>query len=325
LDFGKLQAKDIYPYPLPDLFVGGQIAVVGRYSHGGITDVTLRGESNGIAEQFIYPNLEFAQQSPYRDQAQSKIPILWATRKIGYLLQEIRLNGADREIIDEIVQLSIRYGIVTPYTSYLVTEPAILGVEERERVVTEELQKFNDLAQLPTFGRAAVEQAEGQNSLASAEAVPVAPQGVQTKVRTVDMHTFVNSEGVWVDTRFDPQLMEPIMVEFLSEQYFSLARTNPWLAQAFALGPEVIVLSGDKVYEIIDEVPKKGTNPDPNLGMKSQSTPQSNGSPEFQNQSSTDERPVPSQLPCLNGLVISIFPLVVLSFSTGWRLLKNRE
>jgi len=325
LDFGKLQAKDIYPYPLPDLFVGGQIAIVGRYAHGGTADVTLSGKANGTAEEFIYPNLEFAQQSPYRDQAASKIPILWATRKIGYLLQQIRLNGADREIIDEIVRLSIRYGIVTPYTSYLVTEPTILGVEEQERIVTEELQKFNDLAQLPTYGRAAVEQAEGQNSLANAETVPVAPQGVQTKVRTIDTRTFINSGGIWIDTRYDPQQMEPIAVEFLSEQYFSLARTNPGLAQAFALGPEVIVLSGDKVYKIKNEVREEGPIQDPNPGMNSQTTPQSTGTSEFQNQTSSDESPAPSQLPCLNGLVISILPLIVLNFSTWWRQSKNPD
>ena len=325
LDFGNLQANDIYPYPLPDLFVDGQIAVVGRYSHGGITNVTLRGESNGVVKEFIYPHLEFAKQSTHREQAESKIPILWATRKIGYLLQQIRLNGADREIIDEIVQLSIRFGIVTPYTSYLVTEPSILGVEERERVVTEELQKFNDLAQLPTFGRDAVEQAEGQNSLASAEAVPVVPQSVQAKVRIVDMHTFVDTEGIWVDTRYDPQQMEPITVEFLSEQYFSLAWTDPGLAQAFALGPEVIVVSGDVVYEIKNKLPGDASIPDPDPGTNLKTTPHPTGSSDFQEQTSSPESPATSHIPCLNGLVISIVPIILLSFSIRWRQSKSAD
>ena len=41
------------------------------------------------------------------------LPRLWATRKIGYLLNRIRLDGADKETIQQIVQLSVRYGIVT--------------------------------------------------------------------------------------------------------------------------------------------------------------------------------------------------------------------
>ncbi|HEY6401081.1 MAG TPA: hypothetical protein VI479_06715, partial [Blastocatellia bacterium] len=35
----------------------------------------------------------------------------------------IRLNGESKELRDEIVELGTRYGIVTPYTSYLVLEP----------------------------------------------------------------------------------------------------------------------------------------------------------------------------------------------------------
>jgi Ca-activated chloride channel family protein len=45
---------------------------------------------------------------------------VWATRKIGYLLDEIRLRGERAELRDEVVTLSRRFGIVTPYTSYLV-------------------------------------------------------------------------------------------------------------------------------------------------------------------------------------------------------------
>jgi Ca-activated chloride channel family protein len=45
---------------------------------------------------------------------------LWARRKVGYLLDQIRLNGEKKEITDEVVSLAKKYGITTPYTSYLV-------------------------------------------------------------------------------------------------------------------------------------------------------------------------------------------------------------
>ena len=54
------------------------------------------------------------------------LPRLWATRKIGYLLTQIRLHGENPESVQAIVDLSVRYGIVTPYTSYLITEDDIL-------------------------------------------------------------------------------------------------------------------------------------------------------------------------------------------------------
>jgi len=69
------------------------------------------------------------------------IPRLWATRKIGFLLDNIRLSGEQKELVDEVISLSKRYGIVTPYTSYLVTEDQVVDVEALARKVTDLLEK----------------------------------------------------------------------------------------------------------------------------------------------------------------------------------------
>src|SRR5262249_12931057 len=53
----------------------------------------------------------------------SFIPRLWASRKIGYLLEEIRLHGESAELKDEVIRLSKEHGILTPYTAFLVEEP----------------------------------------------------------------------------------------------------------------------------------------------------------------------------------------------------------
>src|SRR5262249_13233039 len=55
----------------------------------------------------------------------SFLPRIWAMRKIGYLLESMRLNGTNQEIINEVVELATRHGIVTPYTSQLVLEPGM--------------------------------------------------------------------------------------------------------------------------------------------------------------------------------------------------------
>jgi Ca-activated chloride channel family protein len=123
LDFGDITTYDLYPYPLPDLFAGSQVVLLGRYRGSGETDITLVGEVNGERQTFTFTDQEFVKKSP-TNSLESSIPRLWATRKVGYLLNQIRLEGASQEIIDQIVRLSIRYGIVTPYTSYLVTEEA---------------------------------------------------------------------------------------------------------------------------------------------------------------------------------------------------------
>ena len=52
---------------------------------------------------------------------------LWAIQKIDFLIDEIRERGASKELVDHIVEVAKRYGIVTPYTSALMTEDTPTG------------------------------------------------------------------------------------------------------------------------------------------------------------------------------------------------------
>ena len=119
LDFGAVKTSDLYPAPLPDLFVGSQLVVVGRYRSSGATTITLKGMVNNQSQQFAYGDLSFAQQT---GSDTAFVARLWATRRIGYLVTQINLHGSNKELVDEIVSLGLRYGIVTPYTSFLVDE-----------------------------------------------------------------------------------------------------------------------------------------------------------------------------------------------------------
>ncbi len=114
LDFGKVQVADCYPNPLPDVFKGSRILVFGRYRNAGDTAIVLRGMLNGKKRKFTYEG-----QFPAVEPGNDFIPKLWATRKIGYLLDQIRLHGETRELRDEVVRLSREYGVVTPYTSFV--------------------------------------------------------------------------------------------------------------------------------------------------------------------------------------------------------------
>src|SRR5262249_10267379 len=58
---------------------------------------------------------------------------LWARRKVGYLLDQIRANGEKKELVEEVVTLAKRYGITTPYTSYLVVPDAAVPVARAPR------------------------------------------------------------------------------------------------------------------------------------------------------------------------------------------------
>ena len=115
LDFGDIKVADVYPSQLPDLFRGSQIVVFGRYKTAGDVALRLTGNVEGKKNESVY-DASF----PKTSSANDFLPALWARRKIAYLLDQIRLHGSSNELVDEVVRLSREYGIVTPYTSYLV-------------------------------------------------------------------------------------------------------------------------------------------------------------------------------------------------------------
>lgn len=248
LDFGGLLTTDVYPEPLPDLFAGSQLVVVGRYRNGGKATVTLKGQVNGESQRYIYADQSFKQ-----DGGSDFIPRLWATRKIGYLLNQIRLKGEDPEMVKAIVDLSVRYGIVTPYTSYLITEPDVLSSSNRDQIAAAESLKLQN-APAPASGGAAVDASVAQGALQSANTVdaPVDPavDGAAQTVKYVGMRTFLNVDGVWIDTQFDRDNAQTIKVQFGSDDYLALAAARPELASAFALGQRVIVVLEGKAYEV---------------------------------------------------------------------------
>ncbi len=121
LDMGGVQTDLVYPRAIPDIFKGSQVTMIGRYSNDTDLDqvnLTLTGISAGMSRTYNYENLRF----PLRTEKNDYLPRLWATRRVGWLMEQVRTNGENQELRDEIVDLGTRYGIVTPYTSYLALE-----------------------------------------------------------------------------------------------------------------------------------------------------------------------------------------------------------
>jgi len=117
LEVVGLTVFDTYPRRLPDLFKGSELLVIGRYSESGQHAIRLSGQMKQTGQTFTYEA-----NFPVENAQNGFIPRLWAMRKVGYLLDQVRLNGAKKELTDSIVALGKRYGIVTPYTSFLVIE-----------------------------------------------------------------------------------------------------------------------------------------------------------------------------------------------------------
>ena len=260
IDFGRIDVEDLYPYPLPDLFAGTQLVVLGRYRDGGDTEIRLEGEVNGQPQTYRYDEVRFE-----REGGQEFIARLWATRKIGYLLQQIRLHGEQGELVDEIVELSIRYGIITPYTSFLVEETEMaLREEGRAEIVETVVESVEVEREAPMSGEAAVDRSVQEKALSQAVAPAVAPTmapGVArvptdeygneiNPVRYVGDKTFVLHNDVWTDTAYDPDKMTTVPVSFGSDDYFALIAARPEWGRYLALGDHVIAVLEGTAYEV---------------------------------------------------------------------------
>ena len=256
IDFGGVAVHDVYPVQLPDLFAGTQLVVAGRYRAGGAATITLSGTTNGRPQSFTY-----ADQSFRAEGGETFIPRLWATRAIGHLMQQIRLRGEDAELVQSIVALSTRYGIITPYTSFLIEEDDIAAQSNPQLMEQAELALAAPDA---VSGAAAVERANAESDLAAAEAplpMATAPMAgaadgaavAAAPVQTAGDRTFFLRGGVWVDSAYDAAAGEPAVIPFASDAYFDLLSTRPELGAALALGDEVLVVVDGAAYRITSE------------------------------------------------------------------------
>ena len=189
LRFGGAEVAEVYPKQMPDLFHGGELVVLGRYHKPGKHDVVINGKRGKDTVVWEYPST-FAEGSTSND----FLPRLWATRKIGFLMDEIRLHGENKELKDEIVRLAKRYAIITPYTSYLVIEdekttladgnrrmrggaalPQLLERQSRSDASTKRMIEAGESYRGATSGRAGVDASK--EALAMRSAAPSSSAG----------------------------------------------------------------------------------------------------------------------------------------------------
>ncbi|MCA8978126.1 MAG: VWA domain-containing protein, partial [Planctomycetes bacterium] len=131
---------EVLPIRLPDLFAGDQLVVLGQYRGEDDLRFRLTGQGPGGERSFMFT-------LPVRTAStrHAFVPRLWASRQIAFLVDELRQRGGDlgaplgagrpdpftdprlRELRDEILRLSTRFGVLSEYTSFLATEGSDLG------------------------------------------------------------------------------------------------------------------------------------------------------------------------------------------------------
>jgi len=239
--------EQTYPSRLPDVFFGEELVIFGRYQGTGSGDVVVTGERGGHVERFIAHG-----DFPASQTGNAYIPRLWASRRIGELSRQIRLEGASDSLVSAVRDLALRYGIITEYTSYLVQEPAVVASGTG---VPRGIQMAPTNAPSPTqqSGAAAFQAARasaammGAGSLASADHAAderldevARASGPAAEVRRVAGRIFVRRADVWTDAAHQDSLQIVAVAPF-SDAYFQLVHALPELAPYLGLGGDVLV------------------------------------------------------------------------------------
>ena len=234
-----------YPNELPDLFFGEELVVFGRYRGEGSGTIVIEGERNGRRERFSARAV-----FPAGEDDNDFIPKLWASRRIGELTRQIRIEGATGSLVEQVRDLGLRYGILTEYTSYLVLEP---GMGDRPMRAEEQANQARPLAAAPRAqtGAGAFASADASAKLSSTGSVAESDRLAERRMRDLNSETsrqmrragskmFQLVGQVWVDVSHRDSLAVTEIAPF-SDAYFALARALPELNQYLSIGDEILI------------------------------------------------------------------------------------
>lgn len=282
VDFSDdLKVSQIYPKKLADLFKGSTLSILGKYRGSGKGTITLTGLVNGVKVTHKYP-VDLAEKSLEHD----FIPPMWATRAVGYLLEQIRLKGENKELVDEVVRLSKQYGIITPYTSYLILEDERQQISQR-RLNQEDAIFSNRMNTGSALQREKItaeyesnmKKSEGSGSVIASEEVQEMNSSAnlaQTQtgkerldyqdqsgqqrnladgIRYVQGRAVYQNGSQWVDAHTQSpanQQLKVRRVQFNSPDYFRLMQTSNENMAFLALGRNVRFMNGREIIEVYE-------------------------------------------------------------------------
>ncbi len=261
LSWGSIPTRDVMPTQLPDVFKGSQLVIVGRYREGGNQTVSISGQVNGQTKTYQFPNQNFATGTT----AHSYLPRIWASRRIGQLLEQIRLQAQNparnKELIEEVVRLSKQYGIITEYTSFLVRDDVDVRAAADAAPMLREAEDKLTRSLDADKGSWAVSQSQNSSNLQKQNAPAPSAGGsfldaegkVQTvtQVKYVAQRAFYNKQGVWQDSLPADKL--PVLnIQRYSPLYFELAQ-QPELKDILALGDSVEFVLNGHLVKIADK------------------------------------------------------------------------
>jgi Ca-activated chloride channel family protein len=241
------------PAVLPDLFFGEELVVLARYHGQGSGPVVIEGTRNGRRERFTL-TAEFAGH----EAGNEYIPPLWASRRIGELTRQIRLEGSSPELVNRVRDLGLRYGILTEYTAYLVQEPGTIASAPPPMPMTSGAaaarsrtgeREFDAAKASADLSRSGTLQAANEAAALRLDEIVVTGtgdgRGAKREIRRVGGKVFAKDKGVWTDLSHRDTLKVTTIAPF-SRAWFELAAARPGLRAALSTDSSLL-LAGARV------------------------------------------------------------------------------
>ncbi|VVB65519.1 von Willebrand factor type A domain protein [Candidatus Gugararchaeum adminiculabundum] len=222
--------SDVLPKKIPSIFAGSQVVLVGRYTGSGMAPIYLKGKVGGEeVTKTYYVKFENEANNAFVERA-------WATRKVGYLLDQITIDGETPELKAEITELATKYGIPTPYTSYVVTTASGQNIM-RDLGISEAAPQFS-------YGGTSTAGA----AYKSAGTMGGAQNYAQSGMQIVDDKTFISADGTWSDITCGTGSVSRT-VTFGSDEYRQLSN-DPNVAKYLAAGDSIVLCTGSEKIAI---------------------------------------------------------------------------
>ena len=223
INFGQIITKELTPKNLPDLFREEQLTILGRYEEHGDTVLKFRGIIGSERHEFS-KDVHFSALEPDND----FLPHLWAQRRIAGLVDEAALNGRTRELDEEIERLSRKYGVLTPYTSFVKADDSSLAMDYQSTIS----DAYTSV--IPISDRIKINSQIEKDKIARSRR-----QNADT--RYIGRKTFHRHGNMWVDIEYDGT-SERQIVEFGSEAYYELMNDLHGLARYSKLAKDALTM-----------------------------------------------------------------------------------
>src|SRR5262249_19627577 len=169
--FQGLEAKEVFPHQISDVWAQRPLYIKGRYLKPGTGEVILSGFAGGRP---YTQKLKLV--LPGKESANEAISSVWGRGKVDRLMSEdyfgAQRGGVNKELKEEIIETALSHHIMTQYTSFVAVEEKVITDGGKPKTVAVPVEMPEGVTYENVFGD------EGTGVMAKPKATASAVNGI---------------------------------------------------------------------------------------------------------------------------------------------------